>query len=479
VGLLVVDAPDEVRDPEERFFLISHWADQAEPATFLPAARFFMNGRAWPHTERLEYALGDTVRWRVVNQSGAFHPMHLHGFYFRVTSWTSQTGAPFIPPSDAPTEPILAVTWPLQVTGAMRMEWEAHEPGNWLFHCHLMRHMSWVQAPGFADPEGAGHGHHPPEGAEGTDLLGGMVLGVTVVPPDGWSPAEEAPRRRLDLHVTMREGVFGSEPGYAFVLEEEGERGRPPAPDSVHWPGSLISLVQGEPTEIVVHNHADVAVGVHWHGLELESRADGVPGWSGRPGETVPAVAPGERLAVRMTPPRAGTFMYHVHSEPGHQLAQGLYGPFLVLEEPGGRDEEFDRIYLMGALGAGEDAPPALNGMHEPPAETFRAGVTYRLRFMQISPDENKVLRLAGPDGEPVPWTMVERDGVPVPSVRSVPMPAFFRFVDVGTTMDLLWTPEAPGDYALEITTEYDSGLAAFPREAPPDHVMRVPFRVR
>jgi len=99
MGLLVVDGPDEVPDPEARLFLISHWADAEDPSTFRPAARFLMSGRGWPHTERLEYAQGDTVRWRVVNQSGAFHPMHLHGFYFEVTSWTSQTGAPFIPPA--------------------------------------------------------------------------------------------------------------------------------------------------------------------------------------------------------------------------------------------------------------------------------------------------------------------------------------------------------------------------------------------
>jgi manganese oxidase len=104
----------------------------------------------------------------------------------------------------------------------------------------------------------------------------------------------------------------------------------------VRFPGSPIVLTRGEPTEIVVLNRADVPLGVHWHGLELESWADGVPGWSGMPGRVSPAIQPGDSFAVRMTPPRAGTFMYHVHSEPGHQLAQGLYGPFLVLE-PGER----------------------------------------------------------------------------------------------------------------------------------------------
>ena len=43
-----------------------------------------INGRSWPHTERLSYVVGDTVRWRILNASPSVHPMHLHGFYFRV-----------------------------------------------------------------------------------------------------------------------------------------------------------------------------------------------------------------------------------------------------------------------------------------------------------------------------------------------------------------------------------------------------------
>src|SRR5690606_37846533 len=157
---------------------------------------------------------------------------------------------------------------------------------------------------------------------------------------------EERVGRRLDLHIGMRPDVFDGEPAYGFVLQESP---RPPAPDSVHLPGRPLVLHRGEPTEVVVHNNADVALGVHWHGLELESWADGVPGWSGGPGDVRPAVAPGDSFAVRMTPPRSGTFMYHVHSEPGHQLAQGLYGPFLVLEPGATWDRERDRIFLLGS----------------------------------------------------------------------------------------------------------------------------------
>ena len=45
-----------------------------------------INGQSWPHTERLAYTVGDTVRIRVINAGGAVHPMHLHGFYFNVDS---------------------------------------------------------------------------------------------------------------------------------------------------------------------------------------------------------------------------------------------------------------------------------------------------------------------------------------------------------------------------------------------------------
>jgi FtsP/CotA-like multicopper oxidase with cupredoxin domain len=48
------------------------------------ALRFTVNGKSWPHTERLSYETGDTVRFRIVNASNQVHPMHLHGFYFNV-----------------------------------------------------------------------------------------------------------------------------------------------------------------------------------------------------------------------------------------------------------------------------------------------------------------------------------------------------------------------------------------------------------
>lgn len=367
----------------------------------------------------------------------------------------------------------MVVTEVLRPAETMRITWVPTEPGNWVFHCHFMRHMSLLQTAPLTG-SAAAHTSHGGGAAGGEEAMGGLVMGITVRPAPGWAPATDMPRRRLRLHIGTRAGVFGDEPGYGFVLQEGTT---PPGADSVRFPGSPIVLTRGEPTEITVLNQADVPLGVHWHGLELESWADGVPGWSGMPGRVSPAVQPGDSFAVRMTPPRAGTFMYHVHSEPGHQLAQGLYGPFLVLEPGQPWDPETDRIFLLGSLGTGEDPPAAVNGRLEPEALELRAGEVYRLRFMHISPDDDKQVELLA-DDEPVSWQFIAKDGADLPPHQVRTEPADLR-IHVGETYDFRWVPERAGGYMLRITTTFDRGVPAFPRDAPPPHVAEIPVRVR
>jgi manganese oxidase len=465
-GVLIVDPPDgpPAHHADERIFVITHWADPERPGTFLPATRFFVNGLSWPHTERLEYEQGDTIRWRVINVTGRPHPMHLHGAYFNVDAKGDQLRDVVYPEPQRR----LAVTELVDITHTARLSWVADEPGNWLFHCHFMRHMSWLQT----SPLDAAPDRHAHDDAADEMLMGGLVLGIHVAPRPGWALSEERPRRRLELHITTRPAVFDGEAAYGFVLADA----QTPAADSVHFPGSLLLLERGQPTEISVRNRADVALGVHWHGLELESWADGVPGWSGPSGSVVPAVAPGDSLVVRITPPRAGTFMYHVHSEPGHQLAQGLYGPLLVLEPGRPWDPAKDRIFLLGSLGTGEDPQPAINGEYEPAPLELRAGSTYRLRFMHISPDDDKRVALLSGE-QPVTWRFVAKDGADLPGEQVRTVPAQVR-ISVGETYDYEWTPVA-GEYVLQVQTTFDQGAAAFPRGAPPPHTALVRITVR
>jgi FtsP/CotA-like multicopper oxidase with cupredoxin domain len=464
-GVLIVDPPDTPPPADERIFLIGHWADRDFVGSWQPGARFMINGRSWPHTERLVHAQNDTVRWRVINATGIAHPMHLHGVHFSVDARGNQ----WREEQYAIGERRLVVTETLNPSQTMRVSWIAKESGNWVFHCHLMRHMSWLQnAPLETEPDS----HHG--AGSGADLLGGLVLGITVRPDPDDAPVAEDSRRRVHLHIGMRPRVFGDAPAYGFVLQDGAT---PPAGDSVRFPGSPIVLTRDEPAEIIVHNHADVPLGVHWHGLELESRGDGVPGWSGSPGAVIPATAPRDSLVVRMTPPRAGTFMYHVHSEPGHQLAQGLYGAFLVMEPGQSWDPEVDRVFLLGSLGAELDAPPAMNGEVRARTVELSAGTTYRLRFMHISPDDMKQVQLLSGEG-PVTWQSVAKDAADLPPSHVRSLPADFQ-IDVGETYDFAWTPERAGDFLLRIVTTFQTGPPGFTRPAPPPHTMDVPVRVR
>jgi FtsP/CotA-like multicopper oxidase with cupredoxin domain len=100
-GAIVVDPPGST-GPADRVFLISWWftIDSTSPSG-LGRATLAINGRSWPHTERLEVTQGDSLHWRLVNLTGLDHPMHLHGFYFHVDGATGRGTPPTPPPSGA------------------------------------------------------------------------------------------------------------------------------------------------------------------------------------------------------------------------------------------------------------------------------------------------------------------------------------------------------------------------------------------
>lgn len=102
------------------------------------------------------------------------------------------------------------------------------------------------------------------------------------------------------------------------------------------YPGPLIEARQG--TEIVVRlvNRLDAPTTVHWHGIRLENRFDGVPG------STQDPVEPGGEFVYRLRFPDTGTFWYHPHVREDVQQDLGLYGNIVVRQHDGpvdGREE--------------------------------------------------------------------------------------------------------------------------------------------
>ncbi|HUE77830.1 MAG TPA: multicopper oxidase domain-containing protein [Longimicrobiales bacterium] len=444
MGAVVVDPAGGPTPSAERVLMITRWNSITEGGT----QKLTANGLSWPFTERLEYTVGDTVRWRVINASNLDHPMHLHGFYFTVDALGDTQADTTYAAGARP----LVVTQMMDEFSAMRLTWVPEQPGNWLFHCHLVRHMAFPQRFASEGPPGPpaqehGDGHR-------MDNMAGLITGITVHPPAGAEEPEEAPVRRIDLWTGERPDVYEGDPELGFVVQEGPE---PPAPDSTRVPGSPLVLTRDEPTEIVVHNRLGIPLSVHWHGLELRSVYDGVGGWSGYPGAVRPPIEPGDSVRVLITPPRAGSFMYHIHGEPGHELSQGLYGPFLVLEPGEERDPDADRIYTLADRGATGDAAPAINGQTRPGPQRFQPGRTYRLRFLHISADAFKRVRLLR-DGEPVRWRPIAKDGADLPETARALRPAALG-IGVGETYDVTWQPEEPGVYVLEVTTEFFPAL--------------------
>ena len=215
-------------------------------------------------------------------------------------------------------------------------------------------------------------------------------------------------------------------------------------------PVPTLYLTRDEPVRIWVVNHLPTPTAVHWHGIELESYYDGVPGWSGWGKQLEPMIAPGDSFAVYMTPPRAGTFIYHSHMENGHDLAAGLYGALIVQDPAGARHHARARRSLFGGGDPPRDRSLYLNGSLTPPPRALTVGVTYRVRVVDIA-ENLSVMGVLTFRARPVKWRRVAKDGADLPDAGRTVVRRRVSSRTVGETYDYEFTPTQPGDYFLEI----------------------------
>ena len=243
----------------------------------------------------------------------------------------------------------------------------------------------------------------------------------------------------------------------------------------MQFPGSTLVLHRGEPTAITVVNRLSSPLAVHWHGMEIESWFDGVGGWSGAGRSVRAPIAPGDSFVVRLTPARAGTFIYHTHDEAGSELSTGLYGALIVEERDAPRDTFRDHVIVMGLLGDSITGALAINGRTEAVPLTLAPG-THRLRFVSIPVDEQIVVSFVR-DSVVQQWRALANDGAELPATQQT-VRAARRTVSAGQTFDVEVTIPASGaaDYALRFTTRWYPTDARGERTPP---VLRVPIVVR
>jgi FtsP/CotA-like multicopper oxidase with cupredoxin domain len=89
-------------------------------------------------------------------------------------------------------------------------------------------------------------------------------------------------------------------------------------------PGPTLRVQQGSEVVVTVTNDGDIPATVHWHGLRLENRYDGVPHDTQKP------IAIGDTFTYRVRFPDEGVYWYHPHIREDYAIDMGLYGNIVV-----------------------------------------------------------------------------------------------------------------------------------------------------
>ena len=451
-GAIVVDEPG-IKPRRDRILVIGQWADttpsEGTPDALMRRLLLVVNGRSWPHTERLSYVVGDTVHWRLINASANVHPMHLHGFYYRVDSRGDGMGDT----TYAADRRDRVVTERMRPGQTMLMTWVPERPGNWLFHCHVTSHFARRGPLGMRldDPVSVSHARHVRNHA--LEAMGGLVLGVAVTPGRLTSlpPAPDVARRRLRLLIRPSAGGTDRAPIYAFALHQGGAE---PPLDSGVRAGPPLVLMRDVPVAIAVVNRTPEPTAIHWHGIELESYFDGVAGFSGSAQRMSPLIAAGDSFEARFTPPRAGTFIYHTHVDELRQQPAGMSGALIILE-PGQRYDPATDIAVLITTprdSADQRRTVLLNGRLAPAPVDVRVGVPHRLRFINITTGRPSIRLELRRDTTLLTWRALAKDGGELPAARQLARPARQQ-ISIGETYDFELTPAATGEYRLEVRT--------------------------
>ncbi|MGF9692695.1 multicopper oxidase family protein [Rhizobium sp. 0TCS1.26] len=222
------------------------------------------------------------------------------------------------------------------------------------------------------------------------------------------------------LGARLTEAVLdGRQPTRGVMSWGDGSAGADPMPP-------VLRMKRGEPFHARLINRLDEPTTIHWHGLRIDNRMDGVPFL------TQPYVYTGDSFDYRFTPPDAGTFWYHPHCNTLTQMGRGMTG-LLIVEDPA--DPQFDaeiainlRDWRLGGDGqfieAFKPRDAARNGTFGTvrganwqiqPSFAAPAGGLVRIRLAATDVTRIYSLRLDGAEA-----LVVALDGQPLPAPQSL-----------------------------------------------------------
>ena len=89
---------------------------------------WMINGQAYPKADPLLIRSGERVALEMKNETMMWHPMHLHGHFFRLLQGAGELSPLKHTVNVAPGETV-------------KIEFTADNPGRWFFHCHNLYHL--------------------------------------------------------------------------------------------------------------------------------------------------------------------------------------------------------------------------------------------------------------------------------------------------------------------------------------------------
>ncbi|MDA7948562.1 MAG: multicopper oxidase family protein [Hyphomicrobiaceae bacterium] len=232
-------------------------------------------------------------------------------------------------------------------------------------------------------------------------------------------------------------------------------------------PPPVIRMRQGEPFAANVTNTLAEATAMHWHGIRLPNKMDGVPYLTQWP------IQQGETWHYAYTSKDAGTYWYHPHCMTMDQIARGLTGVLIVDER---RDPDFDaetilnlRDFRIGEDGqflafssprrasrAGTLGTVMTANWEQNPVYRHPPGAIVRLRV--AATDTTRIYRLALQGGA---GRVLAADGHPLRAPLSWPSPERPIVLAPGQRLDIALL--MPADEAQDVVLTHMAASGAKP----------------
>ena len=215
-------------------------------------------------------------------------------------------------------------------------------------------------------------------------------------------------------------------------------------------PGPTIEAVEGDRVRLIIENRLPERTSMHWHGILLPNGMDGVAGLN------QPHIDPGERYAYEFTLRQNGTQMYHPHSDEMTQMALGMMGFFIIhpkRAEAPRVDRDFAIMLHEWAIPPGTYTPNP-HVMTDFDIFTFNSRVWPGTAPLVVQTGDRVRVRLGNlsMDNHPIHvhghhWEITGTDAGRVPA--SARRKETTVDVPVGSTRDVEFVADAPGDWAL------------------------------